>query len=228
MHEAARLPIGVGVAPFGVDGIRLGEDLIPTSEFGDFLVNYYGPAYTFSHFSATDVLSGKIGKAQLENKIFILGATAAGTYDLHVSPYGPLYPGVEVHATVMQNILQQDFLIRAEWLRILDVIMILGSGLFLGILSRFFRAYGMAFFLAGSVLSYLFVDFYLFTVQGLWVNTVYPVLTQIFVYSGITLYKYAFEEGEKRFIKSAFGQFLTGCGGPVGGNADRMEGSGKT
>ena len=40
-------------------------------------------------------------------------------------------------------------------------------------------------------------------------NTVYPILTQVFVYSGITLYKYAFEEGEKRFIKTAFSQFLS-------------------
>ena len=146
LHEAKRLPIGVVIAPFGVDGIRLGEDVIPTSEMGDFLVNYYGPAYTFSHLSATDVLSGKIGKDQLENKIVLLGATAAGTHDLHVSPYGPLYPGVEVHANVIENILQGDFLIRPEWLRVLDVVMILGSGLLLGILSRFFKAYGMAFF----------------------------------------------------------------------------------
>ncbi len=209
MHEAARLPIGVVVAPFGVDGVRLGEALIPTSETGDFLVNFHGPAHTFAHFSATDVLSGKIGKAELENKLVLLGATAAGTYDLHVSPYGPLYPGVEVHANVMENILNQDFLIRPDWLRILDIVMILGSGLFLGLLSRWFRAYGMALFLAGGILSYLLTDYYLFTVQGLWVHTVYPVFTQIFVYSGVTLYKYAFEEGEKRFIKTAFGQFLS-------------------
>jgi len=209
LHEAVRLPIGVVVAPFGVDGVRLGEAVIPTSETGDFLVNYYGPAHTFSHFSATDVLSGKIEKEELENKLVLLGATAAGTYDLHVSPYGSLYPGVEVHANVMENILQQDYLIRPEWLRILDVIVILGSGLFLGVLSRFFKAYGMAFFLAGSILSYLLADYFLFTILGLWVHTVYPVFTQIFVYSGITLYKYAFEEGEKRFIKTAFGQFLS-------------------
>ncbi len=209
LHEAKRLPTGVVIAPFGVDGVRLGEDIIPTSESGDFLVNYYGPAYTFSHLSAADVLSGKIGKAELENKIVLLGASAAGTYDLHVSPYGPLYPGVEVHANVVESVLQQDFLIRPEWLRVLNVAMILGSGLFLGIIAHFFKAYGMALFLAGGILSYLVADYYLFTAQGLWIDTVYPVFTQIFVYSGITLYKYAFEEGEKRFIKSAFGQFLS-------------------
>jgi adenylate cyclase len=209
LHEAMRLPIGVVIAPFGVDGVRLGETLIPTSESGDFLVNYYGPAYTFSHISAADVLSGKIGKAELENKIVLLGATAAGTYDLHVAPYGPLYPGVEVHANVIENVLQNDYLIRPEWLMVLNVVMILGSGLFLGIIAHFFKAYGMALFLAGGILSYLVADYYLFTVQGLWINTVYPVFTQIFVYSGVTLYKYAFEEGEKRFIKSAFGQFLS-------------------
>ena len=208
LQQATRLPIGVRIAPFGVDGVRLGESVIPTSEGGDFLVNYYGPAHTFSHISATDVLSGKVGKAELENKIVLIGGTAAGTHDLHVSPYGPLYPGVEVHANVIENILQSDFLVRPDWLRILDILIILVSGLILGIASRFFKAYGMAVFLGVGVIGYLLVDYYLFTAQGLWIHTVYPVMTQLFVYSGITLYQYHFEEGQKRFIKSAFSQYM--------------------
>ncbi|MFQ5451399.1 MAG: CHASE2 domain-containing protein [Nitrospinaceae bacterium] len=208
LHEATHLPLGVRVAPFGVDGVRLGEAVIPTSEIGDFLVNYLGPSHTFTHFSASDVLAKKLSADALRNKIVLVGGTAAGTHDMHVSPYGPLFPGVEVHANVMENILQGDFLVRPDWLRLLDMVMILGSGLLLGVVSRYFKAYTMALLLVGGIVGYLLIDFYLFTHEGLWINTIYPVFTQLFVYSGITLYQYAVEERQKRFIKSAFSQYL--------------------
>ncbi len=208
LHEATRQSTGLRVAPFGVDGVLLGDVTIPTSESGDFLINYFGPGYTFTHYSATDVLSKKIGAKELQNKIVLVGGTAAGTYDIHVSPYGALFPGVEVHANIIENILQSDFLIRPEWLRILDIAMILVAGLILGVVSRFLKAYGFAIFLTTSILGYISVDYYLFTSKGLWVSSIYPVFTQIFVYSGITLYQYAFESREKRFIKGAFSQYL--------------------
>ncbi|NIQ04125.1 MAG: CHASE2 domain-containing protein, partial [Nitrospinaceae bacterium] len=40
LHEATRLPLGVVVASYGVERVRLGEVAIPTAETGDFLVNY--------------------------------------------------------------------------------------------------------------------------------------------------------------------------------------------
>ncbi|MCH8156871.1 MAG: CHASE2 domain-containing protein, partial [Nitrospinae bacterium] len=208
LHEATHLPTGVIMAPFGVDGVRLGESRIPTTEIGDFLVNYYGPGHTFTHYSATDVLSGKVGAAELEGKMVLVGGTAAGTHDIHTSPYGPLYPGVEVHANVIENVIQGDFLIRPDWLRVLDVLMILISGLLLGVIAKFFKAYAMAVVMVLGVLGYVGVDYYLFLEKGLWINTIYPVLTQVFVYSGITLFRFAFEERQKRFIKGAFSQYL--------------------
>lgn len=208
VHEAKHLATGVTIAPFGVYELRLGESRIPTAGNGDLLINYYGPAYTFTHYSATDVLSGKIDSSELKGKIVLIGGTATGTHDIHTSPYGPLYPGVEVHANVIESILQEDFLVRPEWLRMLDTFMIIFSGLLLGLLSRYFKANAMALFLAGGIIGYLLVDYFLFSVKGLWVHTVFPVMTQLFVYSGVTLYKFAFEEREKRFIKGAFSQFL--------------------
>ena len=208
LREATQLPLAVRIAPFGVDGLKIGDSVIPTSENGDFLVNYFGPAFTFTHYSAADVLDGKIGKKELENKIILVGGTAAGTHDIHTTPYGPLYPGVEVHANIIENLIQQDFILRPEWLRILDIAMILASGIFLGWLSMHFKAYTMALALLFGVGGYLLADFFMFTQKGLWINTVYPVFTQLFVYSGITVFKFGFEEREKRFIKGAFSQYL--------------------
>jgi adenylate cyclase len=58
------------------------------------------------------------------------------------------------------------------------------------------------------VVGYLVADYVFFIRQGLWVDTVYPVFSQLLVYSGITLYRFTFEEREKRFIKGAFSQYL--------------------
>ena len=208
LHEATHLPLGVTVAPYGVDVLRLGDSHIPTAENGDFLINYFGPAYTFTYYSAADVLSGKIGPNELKEKIVLVGGTASGTYDIHTSPFGPLYPGVEVHANIIESILQGEFLIRPEWLRVLDMAIILVSGLLLGLVGKHFKAYAMASLLVGGIIGYLLLDHYLFTVKGLWIHTVFPVATQLFVYSGVTLYQFAFEQREKRFIKGAFSQYL--------------------
>jgi adenylate cyclase len=208
LREATQLPLAVRIAPFGVDGLKLGENVFPTSETGDFLINYFGPAFTFTHFSASDVLEGRVGKKELENKIILVGGTAAGIHDIHTSPYGPLYPGVEVHANIIENLIQQDFMLRPDWLSIFDIAMILVSGILLGWISIHFKAYAMALVLISGVIGYLGFDYFLFTQKGLWINTIYPVFTQIFVYSGITVFKFGFEEREKRFIKGAFSQYL--------------------
>ncbi|MBT5632391.1 MAG: CHASE2 domain-containing protein [Nitrospina sp.] len=208
LKEATQLPLAVRIAPFGIDGLKLGDSVFPTSETGDFLVNYFGPAFTFTHYSASDVLNGKVGKKELENKIILVGGTAAGIHDIHTTPYGPLYPGVEVHANIIEGLIQQDYILRPEWLRVLDILMILVSGLILGWISIHFKAYTMALALVSGVGGYLLSDYYFFTQKGLWINTIYPVFTQIFVYSGITVFKFGFEEREKRFIKGAFSQYL--------------------
>jgi len=208
LQQATQMPLAVRVAPFGVDGVRVGESLIPTTETGDFLVNFSGPGYTFTHFPVTDILSGKIGAKELANKLVLVGVTAAGTHDIHVTPYDPLFPGVEVHANIIENVLGGDFLIRPDWLAVLDLATILVSGLLLGLASLYSKAILMALVLVAGIGGYVSADYYMFSRMGLWVNSVFPVFTQVFVYSGITLYKLFFEEREKRFIKGAFGQYL--------------------
>ncbi len=208
LKEATKLNSVVRIFPHRVGELRLGDSPIPVSEEGDFLVNYYGPQQTFTYLSASDVLDGTVGRLQLKDKIVLVGASAAALHDLHTTPYGPLYPGVEVHANIIENIFQQDFLERPPWVRVLDVTMILVTGILLGVVALYFKAVGTALLLIVGVGGYLVVDYLLFTQQGLWIHTVFPVFSQFLVYFGITLYRFTFEEREKRFIKSAFSQYL--------------------
>ncbi len=208
LKEATRVNSTVRVSPDHVVEILLGDIAIPVTETGDFLINYYGPSLTFTNLSASDVIDGTVKPEQLKNKIVMVGATAIALPDLHSTPYDPLVPGVEVHATIIENILNRDFLQRPPWIRLLSMMVILGAGLLLGLASLYFKAVGTAVLLGVGVGGYLVADYIFFTQQGLWVHTVYPVFSQLLVYSGITLYRFTFEEREKRFIKGAFSQYL--------------------
>ncbi len=208
IHQATEALLAVQVAPYGIAAVQVADIEIPTNEKGDYLINWYGPGETFDHFPATDVLTGKLGPNELQGKIVIVGGTAAAIHDLHTTPFGTLYPGVEAHANIIENVLRQDFLHKPDWFTLLDTAMIFVTGIILSLVSLYFKALVMAVLTLIGISAYIFTDFYLFENSGLWISSVYPIFTQIFVYSGITLYRFTFEEREKRFIKGAFSQYL--------------------
>ena len=89
-------------------GIRMSRTLIPTDEEGRVLVPYIGPSFSYPYISATDVLHGNLTSEQedlLFNSLVLVGTTAVGLYDLRSTPVQAVYPGVEVHANVLNAIL---------------------------------------------------------------------------------------------------------------------------
>jgi adenylate cyclase len=195
------------VAGFGVEEIRLGDALIPTDERGHFLVNYYGPSNTFPHYSFTDIIHKRISPDKLKGKIVLVGSTSVE--DLKVTPFDRTFPGVEVHANVISNVLSQQFIVRPDWIKMFGIIIMFLLGIIMSILlPRLKTIYGFGFALF-LIPSYFFIDRYLFIHKGLWLTVVYPVVLIVFVYAEVTLFRYMTEEKEKRFIRGAFGQYLS-------------------
>ncbi|MCK5517512.1 MAG: CHASE2 domain-containing protein, partial [Desulfobulbaceae bacterium] len=124
-HYLERPQLMVEVDEHGVEGIRMGERFIPTDEMGQLLINYLGPPKTFPHISISDILSGRLPKGTFQDKIVIVGATAMGTHDLRSAPVAPLFPGVEIHATVIDNILTQNYMVKPPWTLIYDLLAII-------------------------------------------------------------------------------------------------------
>jgi len=93
---------------------------------GDLLINYYGKEKTFPYLSYQDVLSGKIDPKFFADRYVLVGADAAGLGDVHATPYtrARLSPGVEIQATILGNLLENNFLKplpRLSWLLALAV-----------------------------------------------------------------------------------------------------------
>jgi len=94
----------------GVRSISLAGQEIPTDVNGQIAVNYRGPSSTFDYISAVDIIKGDFNPADIEGKIVLIGTSAAGLLDLRNTPYDSVFPGVEVHANVIDNIIMGDFL----------------------------------------------------------------------------------------------------------------------
>jgi adenylate cyclase len=209
LKEFSKESLGISIDTFGVSNIQISDINIPTSENGSYLINYYGPAYTFKYISATDLLNGKIKPEELNKKIILVGTTAAAAHDLHSTPYGPLSSGVEVHANIIENVLNQDFLFKPNWIKIFDISLILLSGIFYSLVSLYLKAFGSFISLIFGLIGYISIDWYFFSNKGIVLNTIFPIFTQLFVCFGITVFRLFFEEKQKRFIYKAFSKYLS-------------------
>lgn len=201
-----QLTVDVGV--HGVEAIEIGERLVPTDEAGKLLINYLGRPKTFPHFSVTDILAGKVSPGTFKDRVVLVGATAVATYDLRNTPVDPRYPGTEVHATVIDNILTQRFMARPEWSRVFDVLAIVGLGVLTGVgLTRLSPLKGVL-FTGGLFALYIVFARWLFVSARLWLNLVYPLLALVTVYIALTVYYYVTEQRERRRIKGTFKQYV--------------------
>jgi adenylate cyclase len=203
-------PLEIRIDDNGVREVQIGHVTIPTNEQGNILINYRGEEKSFPHIPITDILQGNIPDPSkvFKDKIVMVGATALGIYDLRVTPFGTRFPGLEIHANIVDSIIAEDFLYQPDWAEIYDVMAIFVLGIFLGILlPRVTVVPGLTAGL-GVFSSYIIFCQYLFSKYGQVLNMVYPLSVILLVYVSITAYRYFVETRQKRFIKDAFETYL--------------------
>ena len=179
-----------------------------TDELGRVYVNYHGPSYAYPHYSMADVIARKVTPETFAGKIVLIGATATGIGDLRATPFGSQdYPGVEIHANVIDDILNHSFLRRGARQSLCDLLLILFFGIPFGIWMALVSPRWM-WFGAAMLAALVGVD-YLAFLKGAWLNFTVPALTLVANVILISLYRALVEEKEKRRVRSAFGQYLS-------------------
>lgn len=201
--------LSLKIADFGVESVRLNDLVVPTDESGRLLINFMGPARTFPHYSIADILHGRLSPDLFKDKIVLIGATATGIYDMRVTPLSAVYPGVEIHANVIDNILHQNFLIHSGWTKFIDICLIIVLGLVIGVAIPRVGAAGGVLLIMVLPAAFIGANTYVFSRYNIWMNLIYPVLTMMTIYLAITVYRYITEEREKKKIRGAFQYYLT-------------------
>ena len=100
---------------------------IPLDASGYLLLDYRRPPPAM--VSAQRVMQGTLPPDRLRDRIVLLGAQATGLGDLHRTPQGKPISGLAVHATVMNNILSNTFVLRPRWAHGAELALALLTGL---------------------------------------------------------------------------------------------------
>ncbi len=172
------------------------------------LLNFLGPDRSFPRYSAAGVLSGAIPPETFQNAIVFIGATAAGIYDLRVTPFSPVFPGVEIHATIAENILGRKFLQRPAWVDVTVFLLILLLPFVLARILVRLRPLSGGILAAGILLILFGVAQILFVAGGTWLPVFYPMLVAAATYVPITVHRALTEERQRLFIRRAFQQYV--------------------
>jgi adenylate cyclase len=198
--------VSVSYDDTGVQSIKAGDLLIPTDRYGRLYVNYTGAAKAYPYLSAYDVINGTFDPKEIAGKFVLIGTSAYGLMDLRSTPVESVMPGVQIHANVIDNLLNQTMLYRPDWAEGIDLVMIylIAAMVILGISYLRFSVAVIALGLVGGVIFYGY--YYLLFHHYLILNFFFPFatyLTSLLVFLGI---KYFFEIRQKEMIKSRFSQ----------------------
>ena len=188
----------------GVHSINLAGREIPTDKYGRIAVNYRGPSSTFKYISAVDIIKGDFNPADIEGKIILIGTSAAGLLDLRIIPYDEIYPGVEVHANVIDNIIAADFIHIPSDAFGLNIILIIIVAIFVVIAIGYSSALVLPFIIAGTVFLLLYLINYLLFTEGIILSIFYPLFTLIIAALASIITGYFFETRQKNLIRGKF------------------------
>jgi HD-GYP domain-containing protein (c-di-GMP phosphodiesterase class II) len=189
----------------GEGELRVDGATIPLDSTGNLLINYRGKRKQFDYVSAKEILKGTVAAHRLKNHIVLVGTSAAGLKELRSTPLDPTFPGVEVHATIIDNILQRDFLYRPQFSLSLELALVFLLGMsitfFLALTSP---AWSMILTFAACVGIWHGSKWLLFN-QGFFLAPAMPILTSGMSFSLLSFFSFWKEE---RKVKQRTSQLL--------------------
>jgi len=183
--------------------VKVGKRTMYANNDGTIILNWYGPARTFEYISFGDVIKSYENEKQglppvlpkdtFKNKIVIVGMTANSMFDIKSVPLSSVYPGVEVQATTLNNVLDVNSIKKVK--KSFDTAICILLSIITGILVlRIKSALGSLLAVLLTAIIYIALVGIVFQKYFVWVGLVNPIIT--IVLSVIIMYII------KYFIKS--------------------------
>ncbi|MDR0623520.1 MAG: adenylate/guanylate cyclase domain-containing protein [Treponema sp.] len=197
--------------------LHWGDYVIPTDKNGEILLRFRGSLNRYIPYSAGEILRSaeahgrgeapELPPEDFTGKYILFGFYAPGLFDIASTPVSSLYPGVGMHITLLDNLLQGDF-IRESPLP-LDILIILLPIVLITILTFFSNRMSLtvtaAALTAAAVIAAALGAYH----AGMWLPMAAPLAGTFTAFLAAALYNYATEGSQKQFIKSAFSQYLS-------------------
>jgi adenylate cyclase len=190
---------GARVTLGAISGHRLalgfGGQTNPLDANGCLLVRFRGPGRTIRHVGASDVLEGRLPAGSFADQIVFVGSTALGVNDVVATPLDMSYPGLEVHATVAESLLEQNFIALPAYPGAYD----LGSAVAAGLVVAVFTITGGVLWggLGSAIVCVLVwaLAVWSFEARATFLSPVFPTLSATMSLAIVTVAKVVHERG---------------------------------
>ncbi len=196
----------------GLNAIKIGPLAVPTDAKGQVTVHYAqqiprdrDPRY----ISAGKILGGDFDPARIAGRIVLIGSSAAGLNDLKATPITPDMPGVEIHAQLIEQILQQYFLSRPDWASGGEILFAVVIGIILILAIPRVGALPSAAVAGLAMIIAAAVSWFAFRNSQILIDPVYPIAVLGTVYLCGTLLNYRLTETRQREIREAFSRYMS-------------------
>jgi adenylate cyclase len=198
----------LGGGSVGLQEVRIGERVVPTTAQGESWVHYTLPQPS-RYIPAWKVLANEVPADRLKGKMLLVGSSAQGLMDLRVSPLGKIIPGVEVHAQALEQMLSDQHLARPSWVQPAEIVLMLLVGLAVGVLAlraRSVLAAGLTLMTVASVFSAGWLAFSQYQVLF---SPLMPSLVVLTSFVLCSLVHHFMSEQQQRWLTEAFGRYVS-------------------
>lgn len=161
---------------------------------GSAILNWYGPAGTYTYIPMYKLIKAVNGeKTELEydfsNKIIYFGTTASSLFDIKTVPTGKIFPGVEVQATYLNNIIDNNFIKKVDRGYTIALSLLLAL-LIASVVSRVNSAFTASMMSLSTYFIYILISYYALRFENLWLELIYPLIFSIAAFTLAYIGKY--------------------------------------
>ncbi len=172
--------------------LKIGDRKIYLDKDGSATLNWYGPAGTYTYIPMYKLIKAVNGDKldfNFSNKIIYFGTTASSLFDIKTVPTGKIYPGVEVQATYVNNIIDNNFIRKVDrgYTIALSILLAL---LITSIVTRINSAFSASMISLSTYFVYLLISYYAMRFENLWLEVIYPLIFSILAFTCTYIVKY--------------------------------------
>ena len=194
----------VSYSETGIEKISLGKQNIKSDRFGRMYLNFRGPFKSYKYISASDIYYNKVDSKNLEGKFILIGTSAYGLMDLRSTPMDSVIAGVELHANMIDNLLNDDMLVKPQWMEIADILAILLIVFIVTFIYYLLPWMILIVVYLASLFAIMYLNYYLLFEKHLILNSIFPLFSMVLSLIGILGVKYLLEARQKDMIKGKF------------------------
>ncbi len=192
-------------------------DGIPLDGEGRAIIRYHGGAGTYTSYSIAAIINSwaqmeegqapQVPPAEFAGKTVLVGGSAPGILDLRPTPLDAVYPGVEIQATVLDNILAGDFIRAQPRVSVIGFLVLFSLLTAAGASALRKVGHQVLFFVlcAGLPVAGAGIGFH----GGRWIELVAPEIAVVSAFVAAALLNYGVEGKQRRFIKGVFRHYLS-------------------